>query len=125
MRASSLTLAFAPLSALAQGINITETNEVDLANGTGNLGWGATDLPFGYSAGVGFNFAENEIGGGFNGAVPGQAEGAFGCGYTVNSTNVVLGLGATLGNQSIGVEVVQDKTTGAVKVVVNGKEVTL
>lgn len=59
MRASSLILALAPVSALAQGINITETNEVDLANGKGNLGWGATDLPFGYSAGSGLNFAES------------------------------------------------------------------
>ncbi|KAJ4400755.1 hypothetical protein N0V82_010894, partial [Gnomoniopsis sp. IMI 355080] len=67
----------------------------------------------------------DEIGGGFNGAVPGQADGAFGCGYTVNSTNVVLGLGANLGNQSIDVEVVQDKATGLVRVVVNGKEVKL
>lgn len=67
----------------------------------------------------------DEIGGGFNGAIPGQADGAFGCGYTVNATNVVFGLGATLGNQSIGVDVVQDKVTGVVKLVVNGKEVAL
>lgn len=59
MRSSGLILGLAPLSALAQGINITETNDVNLANGTGNLGWGATNLPFGYSAGVGFNFAES------------------------------------------------------------------
>lgn len=59
MRSSSLILGLAPLSALAQEINITETNDVNLANGTGNLGWGATNLPFGYSAGVGFNFAES------------------------------------------------------------------
>lgn len=61
MRTSSLVIGLAPLSALAQGINITETNEVNLANGTGNLGWGATNLPFGYSAGVGFNFAESTL----------------------------------------------------------------
>lgn len=61
MRIYSLVfIGLAPLSTLAQGsINITETNEVNLANGTGNLGWGATNLPFGYSAGVGFNFAES------------------------------------------------------------------
>lgn len=43
----------------------------------------------------------------------------------MNATNVVFGLGATLGNQSIGVDVVQDKVTGVVKLVVNGKEVAL
>lgn len=59
MRSSSLIFGLAPLSVLAQDINITETNDVNLANGTGNLGWGATNLPFGYSAGVGFNFAES------------------------------------------------------------------
>lgn len=67
----------------------------------------------------------DELGGGFNGAIPGQADGAFGSGYTVNSTMVVLGLGGSLGNRSIDVEVVQDKVTGMVRVVVNGKEVEL
>lgn len=60
MRATSLALALCPISALASNsINITETKDVDLASNIGNLGWGATNLPFGYSAGVGFNFAES------------------------------------------------------------------
>lgn len=70
-----------------------------------------------------FALDAQEIGGGFNGAVPGVADGAFGGGWTVNSSMVVLGLGGVLGNTSFGVEVVQDKETGKVRVLVNGKEV--
>lgn len=57
MRASFVSsLALAPV-ALAQTINITKTEEVDLAAKTGELGWGADNLAFGYSAGAGLNFS--------------------------------------------------------------------
>lgn len=57
MRASFVSgLALAPL-ALAQTVNITKTEDVDLAAKTGELGWGADNLAFGYSAGAGLNFS--------------------------------------------------------------------
>jgi hypothetical protein len=56
MRASFIPLALAPL-ALAQTVNITKTEDVDLASKTGELGWGADNLAFGYSAGAGLNFS--------------------------------------------------------------------
>lgn len=57
MRASFVSsLALAPL-ALAQTVNITKTEDVDLASNTGELGWGADNLAFGYSAGAGLNFS--------------------------------------------------------------------
>lgn len=57
MRASLVSgLALAPL-ALAQAVNITKTEDVDLAAKTGELGWGAANLAFGYSAGAGLNFS--------------------------------------------------------------------
>lgn len=57
MRASFVSgLALAPL-ALAQAVNITKTEDVDLAAKTGELGWGADNLAFGYSAGAGLNFS--------------------------------------------------------------------
>lgn len=57
MRASMVSsLALAPL-ALAQAVNITKTEDVDLAAKTGELGWGADNLAFGYSAGAGLNFS--------------------------------------------------------------------
>lgn len=49
-------LALAPL-ALAQTVNITKTEDVDLASKTGELGWGADNLAFRYSAGAGLNFS--------------------------------------------------------------------
>lgn len=56
MRASVLSsLALAPL-AIAQEVSITKTEDVDLASKTGELGWGADNLAFGYSAGAGLNF---------------------------------------------------------------------
>lgn len=57
MRASFVSsLVLAPL-ALAQTVNITKTEDVDLAAKTGELGWGADNLAFGYSAGAGLNFS--------------------------------------------------------------------
>lgn len=57
MRAAFVSsLALAPL-ALAQAVNITKTEDVDLAAKTGELGWGAENLAFGYSAGAGLNFS--------------------------------------------------------------------
>lgn len=57
MRASFISsLALAPL-ALAQAVNITKTEDVDLAGKIGELGWGADNLAFGYSAGAGLNFS--------------------------------------------------------------------
>lgn len=57
MRTSFVSsLALAPL-ALAQTVNITKTEDVDLAAKTGELGWGADNLAFGYSAGAGLNFS--------------------------------------------------------------------
>lgn len=52
---STLALLAAPAVALA-AINVTETNTVDLDAGAGELGWGASDLAYGYSAGCGLNF---------------------------------------------------------------------
>lgn len=65
MRATSLLSGLAvSLSAVAPGaqaaINVTENNNVDLAAGTGDLGWGATGLSYGYSAGCGLNFSSGE-----------------------------------------------------------------
>lgn len=57
MRAPFISsLALAPL-ALAQAVNITKTEEVDLTSKIGELGWGADNLAFGYSAGAGLNFS--------------------------------------------------------------------
>ncbi|CAN8100349.1 unnamed protein product [Discula destructiva] len=128
MRVPLLAFALTGLAQSAAGlINITQSNDVNLANGTGTLGWGASNLPFGYSAGVGFNFDEGarSLGGGFNGAVPGRENGAFGGGYTVNSSAITLGLGGVLGNTSFGVAVMQDMETGRLSIMVNGKEVAL
>ena len=59
MRASFVSsLVLAPL-ALAQTVNITKTEDVDLAAKTGELGWGADNLAFGYSAGAGLNFSSS------------------------------------------------------------------
>lgn len=58
MRSTILTLAAGLAQLVAGAINITTTNDVDLAAGTGALGWGASGLPFGYSAGCGLNFDE-------------------------------------------------------------------
>lgn len=41
-------------------VNITESNTADVDAGTGELGWGASGLSFGYSAGVGLNFSSGE-----------------------------------------------------------------
>lgn len=49
----------APL-ALAQTVNITKTEDVDLESKTGELGWGADNLAFGYSAGAGLNFSSGK-----------------------------------------------------------------
>lgn len=57
MRSSLIhSLVFAHL-ALAQTVNITKTEDVNLASKTGELGWGADNLAFGYSAGAGLNFS--------------------------------------------------------------------
>lgn len=62
----SSTLLLLPSLARAQqetqerAINITENDTADLVAGTGNLGWGASGLAFGYSAGVGLNFSSGE-----------------------------------------------------------------
>lgn len=47
-------LAAAGLSHAA--VEVTKTETVDLKAGTGELGWGAKGLPFGYEAGCGLNF---------------------------------------------------------------------
>lgn len=62
----------------------------------------------------------DSVGGGFNGAIPGQGDGAFGGGYTVNDTALTLGLGGFLGNQSFDIAIVQDRATGKVRLTVNG-----
>lgn len=57
MRAALISsLALAPL-ALTQSINITKTEDVDAEAKVGELGWGADNLAFGYSAGAGLNFS--------------------------------------------------------------------
>lgn len=58
MRTTILTLAAGLAHLVAGAINITTTNDVDLEAGTGDLGWGASGLPFGYSAGSGLDFDE-------------------------------------------------------------------
>lgn len=55
MRSTSTLLALVAVPALA--VNVTETNTVDLDAGAGELGWGASDLAYGYSAGCGLNFS--------------------------------------------------------------------
>lgn len=60
------------------------------------------------------------VAGGFNAAIPGEAEGAIGGGYTINDTTVTIGLGGFLGNQSLDIAIVQDRTTGEVTLMVNG-----
>lgn len=47
--------------ALAQTVNITKTEDVNLASKTGELGWGADNLTFGYSAGAGLNFSSGML----------------------------------------------------------------
>lgn len=57
MRATTLPHALLALASLASAaVNVTETNTVDLIAGKGDLGWGASGLAFGYSAGSGLNF---------------------------------------------------------------------
>ncbi|KAL1872373.1 hypothetical protein Daus18300_004343 [Diaporthe australafricana] len=118
------SLALAPL-ALAQAVNITKTEDVDLAAKTGGLGWGADNLAFGYSAGAGLNFSSDFVGGGFNAGVPGQSEGALGGGWTLTNSTVEFGLGGVFNNQSFNVAVTGDKGTGQLTVTVNGKVVPL
>lgn len=55
----STVLLLAPV-ALAQ-IEVTNTEEVDQASGVGNLGYGASGLAFGYSAGAGLNFTAGKL----------------------------------------------------------------
>lgn len=58
MRAAAIVSGIAlPVGLATAALNITETNDVDSATGVGELGWGASDLAFGYSAGVGLNFS--------------------------------------------------------------------
>lgn len=57
--------------------------------------------------------------------MPGQGDGAFGGGYTINSTALTLGLGGFLGNQSFDIAIVQDRETGEVKLTVNGVETAM
>lgn len=42
-------------------VNVTKTERVDLGASTGELGWGASGLAFGYSAGCGLNFTTGTI----------------------------------------------------------------
>lgn len=71
------------------------------------------------------NFAKGGLSGGFNGAIPGQADGAIGGGYTINETTITLGLGGYLGSQGVDIAVVSDRTTGEVFVTVNGNKTVL
>lgn len=41
-------------------VNVTKTETVDLVAGEGDLGWGASGLAYGYSAGCGLNFASGK-----------------------------------------------------------------
>ncbi|KAK2600861.1 hypothetical protein N8I77_010366 [Diaporthe amygdali] len=125
------SLVLAPL-ALAQSINITKTEDVDVETKVGELGWGADNLAFGYSAGAGLNFSTAKrflspdfVGGGFNAGVPGQSEGALGGGWTLTNSTVEFGLGGVFNNQSFNVAVIGDKETGQLTVTVNGKAIPL
>lgn len=58
---STLPLVLLVPSGLVQGAaNITKTELVDTASDKAELGWGASGLAFGYSAGVGLNFSKSE-----------------------------------------------------------------
>lgn len=57
---SSFLTGLMSLSLARAAINVTESNSVDLDAGTGVLGWGASGISFGYSAGVGLNFSDGE-----------------------------------------------------------------
>lgn len=61
MRASFVSSLALTAGALAQTVNITKTEDVDLAAKTGELGWGADNLAFGYSAGAGLNFSSGML----------------------------------------------------------------
>jgi hypothetical protein len=65
------------------------------------------------------------VGGGFNAGIPEQSDGALGGGWTVTANNLTFGLGAVFNNASVNVTIFADKTTGAVSVQVNGKDVAL
>lgn len=67
----------------------------------------------------------DSIGGGFNAGIPNEGEGSFGGGYTLNDTALTLGLGGFLNGKGFDVAIVQDLTTGEVKLTVNGVETTM
>ncbi|KAG4444381.1 hypothetical protein IFR05_000146 [Cadophora sp. M221] len=121
-------LYFASLS-LAQNqsapISITQVEEVDQTTRIGQLAYGASNLDFGYSAGAGINFGNGTLGGGFNAGIPGQGEGSLGGGWTVTANGLVFGLGAVFNNVSVNVAITADRTTGALSMQVNGKDVAI
>ncbi|KAG8166678.1 hypothetical protein KVR01_002367 [Diaporthe batatas] len=127
MRLSLISSLVLPPLALAQTVNITKTEDVDLASKTGELGWGADSLAFGYSAGAGLNFSSvvDFVGGGFNAGVPGLSEGALGGGWTLTHSTVEFGLGGVFNNQSFNIAVSGDKKTGQLMATVNSKTVAL
>lgn len=65
------------------------------------------------------------LGAGFNAGIPDQADGVLGSGFTVNETTLEFGFGGVFGNQTVGIALVQDRTTGAVSLTVNGKVVAV
>jgi hypothetical protein len=70
-------------------------------------------------------FSSGSLGGGFNAGIPGQDEGALGGGWTLTESNLTFGLGGVYNNVSFNVAVFGDKTTGTIRVQVNGKDIVL
>lgn len=56
MRTTTALALLAAAGVSHAAVEVTKTETVDLDAGTGELGWGALGLPFGYQAGCGLNF---------------------------------------------------------------------
>lgn len=65
------------------------------------------------------------LGGGFNAGIPGESEGSLGGGWTLTGQNLTFGFGGVYNNVSVNIAIFGDRTTGAVTVQVNGKDVAL
>lgn len=65
------------------------------------------------------------IAAGFNAGIPDEADGALGSGFTLNDTMLEFGFGGTFGAQTVGIALIQDRSTGEVTLTVNGNVVAL
>ncbi|EKD13633.1 uncharacterized protein L3040_005121 [Drepanopeziza brunnea f. sp. 'multigermtubi'] len=111
---------------LSRPIVITQEAEVNQRTRVGRLAYGASNLDFGYAAGVGINFGRGTVGGGFNAGVPGAGEdGAMRGQWTVSADNITFGLEAAFGGVAVEVAARVDPGTGKLTVWVNGEEVRL